>query len=380
MKYLIVDISGKVPNYDIALCEAMATNLLPKESLLLLAANIDVGNIDCNAKKLLSLVPKSLQNSENKIKRSVKALEGFANYLYLILYVFLKKPSVIHFQWLPFLEVSSIESCFLRLLKIVSPKSKLILTVHNIFPHNSNETEREKYRLRFTVVEKFFAFFILHLQSSKKEFCSEFWIKESRCRVIPHGVFEQKDLNISFHKPDAKFQLLMYGNQSYYKGTDILVDAIGCLPSDVQNKIHTSIVGKMSNEYLGKIQKKAEELDIEIIPEYIPNDELNKRIQESDLIVLPYREISQSGVLLLALFFEKPIICSNLSSFKETLDGFGDEMFFENGNARSLAYVITNFLNNRLNWSFYRDKIILLKEKYSWNSVSKKTLNLYNEG
>ena len=259
MDYLIVDISGKVLNYDIALCEAITRNLSSKEKLLLLAANIDEKKVKCNAQKLVSLVPKSFQNSENKVKRSVKALEGIVNYLYLVLYVFIKRPSVVHFQWLPFLEVSSIERYFLKLLKVVSPKSRFVLTVHNIFPHNSKEKKRDKYRLRFAEVEKFFDLFILHLQSSKTEFCVEFGIDESRCKVVPHGVFEQKNLKISSHKSEEEIRLLMYGNQSFYKGTDILVDAIGCLPHDVQNKIHTSIIGKFSSGYLRTIQKKDDE-------------------------------------------------------------------------------------------------------------------------
>ena len=363
----MVDISGKVPKYDIALCEALASYLGDKTRLTLLAANIEPKKIACRAKKLVSLVPKGLQNSENIIKRSVKALEAIINYAYLVLCAMLNRPKVIHFQWLPFLEVSSIERIFLRLIRIVSPKSKIWLTVHNIYPHNSSENARERYKTRFATVEKFFDIFILHLQTSKTDFCKEFGIDEARCKVIPHGVFVPKGLEITHHERGEKLRLVMFGNQSYYKGTDILVDDIALLPKDIQNQITTTIVGQTSDDYLKKLQEKAVGLDINFIPKFVPDDALNGIILESDVIVLPYREISQSGVLLLALYFERPIICSDLPSFKETLEGYNSDLFFEKDSPKDLARVISRMVSEP---NLDGTDVQALKKRYSWENIA----------
>ena len=366
----MVDISGKVPKYDIALCEALSSCLGDKSELTLLAANISPRDIKCNAKRLLSLIPKKFQNSENKYKRSIKAFEGLLNYLYLMFYVFWKRPSIVHFQWLPFLEVASIERIFLRLVKIASPKSRIWLTIHNIYPHNSNDKSRIRYKSRFVQIDKFFDLFVLHLQTSKIEFCKEFGIDECRCKVIPHGIFEPKNLKITPHERGEKLRLVMYGNQSYYKGTDILVDAIALLPKEIQEKVSTTIVGKTSDDYLTILQKKAKGLDISIIPEYVSDDELNKIILDSDVIVLPYREISQSGVLLLALYFERPIICSDLSSFKETLVDFDENMFFETGMPKSLSHLLEQIITQSLNYENRKQNYVMIKEWYSWKNIA----------
>ena len=372
MKYVMVDISGKVPKYDIALCEAVSSSLVAENELILLAANIEPTIIQCNAKRLISLIPRKFQNSENKIKRSVKALEGIINYIYLLAFVLFTQPKVIHFQWLPFLEVSSIERIFLQLIKLVSPKSKFLLTVHNIYPHNSIESSRVKYKARFALVEKIFDKFILHLQISKTEFCHEFGIEESRCKVIPHGVFESKDLKIKPYKRNEKLRLIMYGNQSYYKGTDILVDAIALLPKEIQNQVCTTIVGKISNDYLSLLQDKAKGLNINIIPEFVSDEKLNQMILDSDIIVLPYREISQSGVLLLALFFERPIICSDLPSFRETLGSVSNDYFFESCCPQSLTALIERLALGNLDTEKYLMELQTLKKKYSWNSIAQR--------
>lgn len=377
MNYLMVDISGKVPNYDIALCEALAEQLPAKDKLELLSANIDPKKIQCKSKKLISLVPKKFQNSENKVKRGLKALEGLLNYLYIALRLLFSKVDILHLQWLPFLEVASVESKILKIFKIFSPKTKLILTVHNIYPHNFNDSRKLSYKNRFAKVEGFFDKFIVHLQVSKKEFCNEFGIDENRVEVIHHGVFEPKGLKIKPHKRGEKLNIIMYGNQSYYKGTDILVDAIALLPKEVQAKVHTLIVGKTAPDYLAMLKEKAVGLDIEFIPEFVPDDFLNEKIMESDVIVLPYRQISQSGVLLLALYFERMIITSDLPSFRETLENCNDNMFFKKEQKGELSKLINKIYYDD---EFCRNQnqiICNLREKYTWERIAKKYCHLF---
>ena len=376
----MVDISGKVLNYDIALCEAISKVLPCEESLVFLAPKIDSKKIECSCHKLISLIPPFMQKSENKIKRCVKALEAICNYIYLIIWMCVKRVDVLHLQWLPFLEISSIEKKFLKILHTVSPKTKFYLTVHNLYPHNWNEKRKISYRKRFCEVEHFFDNFIVHLQNSKKELCSEFCIAENRVYVVPHGVFVPKNLKIIPHERGEKLKLIMYGNQSFYKGTDILLDALALLPIELRNKVYTLIVGKTSSEYLALLKQKIDDLNVDFIPEFVPEDDLNKYIMESDVIVLPYREISQSGALLLALNFEKSIIVSDLPSFRETLLGVDENVFFEKGNAKSLAGLIRKYIEERVNLLKIQKEIKKLAEIYEWKKIARIYLALiYND-
>ena len=366
----MVDISGKIPRYDIALCEAMAGCFREKDDLTFLAVNIDPKKIDCKAKKLVSFVPQRMQNSENKFKRFAKALEGFVNYLYLAIYVFWKRPSIIHFQWLPFLEICSIERLFLWLIKLSSPKSKIWLTIHNIYPHNADERARNRFKSRFSAVERLIDTFVLHLECSKREFCRDFSIDESRCKVFPHGVFKPQNANVAHHKRGEKLQLVMFGNQSYYKGTDILVDAIALLPKDTQNQIHTTIVGQTPEEYQKVLRQKSAGLDIDLILKRVSDEHLDEIILKSDVLVFPYREITQSGALLQALFFERLIISSKLPSFKETLAGFNEEMFFDSGDAESLSNLLKKMVEPSFDFEKQRKLCEELKERYSWKNIA----------
>ena len=371
----MVDISGRCPNYDIALCEAISKGLRTNDCLKLLALNINPKEVECSCSKLISFIPKKIQKNRSKPMLAIKAFNTLANYCYLVVWLFFNKVDVCHLQWLPFLEKSSVEKYFLEFLHIVSPKTRFLLTIHNIYPHDCSDKNKDAYRKRFALVESYFDKFIVHLKASKSDFCSDFNIDMNRVEVIPHGAFVPKNLNIVPHKRGEIINLIMFGNQSYYKGTDVLVDALAMLPKEYKGKVHTLIVGKTSPEYLAELTEKKRDSDIEFIPVHVPDDALYRYIMDADIIVVPYREISQSGVLLLALSFKRMIIASDLPSFKETLTGFSDEMFFENGNAKSLAKTIENCFQVVYKNENANSVIEKLCDEYSWEKIGKRYLN-----
>ena len=53
------------------------------------------------------------------------------------------------------------------------------------------------------------------------------------------------------------------------------------------------------------------------VPRFVGDDELPALFQRADLVVLPYREIDQSGVLFTALAFGVPLLLSDVGGFPE---------------------------------------------------------------
>ena len=370
MTYLMVDISGRSPVYDIPLCEALHKVLPPEHHIKLLAPNIKPKDVNFDCGRLFSSIPHRLQKSKRKPFRAIKALMVVINYIGLIVRVALRKPDILHLQWLPLVEVSSIERLFLKILRFVAPKTKFLLTIHNVFPHDCDEEKKQIYRVRFSKVEPYFDKFIVHLETTKKEFCSSFGISAERVKVIHHGVLTPKGNNPTRKQRGKVLRLIMYGNQSTYKGTDIFVNALTLLPQEYKNKVHALIVGKTYSDYLNELKGMKKNENIEFIPEYVSDEDLHKYIADSDIIVLPYREISQSGVLLLALSEKRLIITSDIPSFKETLVGMGEDTFFESGNAASLSTLIKKYANGLVDENDQLDMIEYLEAKYSWMNVA----------
>ena len=372
MKVILLDISGKVVNYDIALYEA-----IKKE-----AKDVSV-RFFAPEYGLLSLIPKRWHHSNNIVKRLVKVAEGLMNYAFACIKVACAKPDVLHLQWLPFMEVVGWEIPILRCLKRLSPKTRLVLTIHNIYPHNMSDERKMGYNERFRKACSLFDAFIVHTKISKADVIREFGLNADKVHVCCHGVFEPKGITInSEFRKDGKLHILQFGGQSYYKGTDLLVDAVCGLDEERKKRIETHIVGGISQSFLDELKAKDADAIISWKAYFLSDEELYQEINAADLIVLPYRAISQSGVLLLSIFFGKLIVCSDLPSFKETMqgnDGAGldDCLFFKSENADSLRELILRYIDGNIDEEAIRNRVQLLKSLYSWQSAAKATLKVY---
>lgn len=379
MKVFVVDISGKVVNYDIALCEALADSDQAGVSLEFFCP-LYKEHPQCKTSRLLNLIPHKYKTSLSLWKRMIKMIELFLNYQIILLHVLFRKPDVIHFQWFPLLEKSSFECYMVKILKCVSPRTKTVLTIHNIFPHESSPKQIQKYIHRFGKLSKYIDSFIVHTEKSKEDACSFFGLETNKIFVVHHGIFEPNNYKPSGNDTNSGIlTFIMYGNLSYYKGVDVFIDAIKLMPQEYRAKMKAVIAGNIQDEKLRNIPKEFfEDLNIDWHPYFLPEKELYERIDSSNVIVLPYRQISQSGVLLLALYFRRLIVTSDLPSFKETLQGFSDDMFFESENPQCLANLMMRYIDGKVDSKKQMDAIENLNAAYSWEKAAEKTYNVYN--
>lgn len=379
MKIFIIDISGKVINYDIALCEAMSLCVGGGSEVDYLSP-LYTEKPQCKTRRLLNLVPHKYKTSLSLWKRMIKMIELFLNYQIILFHVLFRRPDIIHFQWFPLLEKSSFECYVVKILKWISPRTKTVLTIHNIFPHESSLKQIQQYTHRFGKLSQFIDSFIVHTEKSKEDACSFFGIEKNRVFVVHHGIFEPNNYNPSENETNSGIlTFIMYGNLSYYKGVDIFIDAIKLLPQEYRAKMKAVIAGNIQDEKLRSIPNSFfEALNIDWRPYFLPERELYERINDANVIVLPYRQISQSGVLLLALYFRRLIVTSDLPSFKETLQGFSDDMFFESENPQSLANLMMRYIDGEVDCKKQMDAIENLNATYSWNKAAEKTYIVYN--
>lgn len=139
---------------------------------------------------------------------------------------------------------------------------------------------------------------------------------------------------------------LFFGHVRPSKGIDLLIDTIKMV--NVAN-VQFIIAGNDPDNLLEDTQFCD---NLITIRRYINNDELNFLFFNVDYVLLPYREISQSGVLETAIYFRKPVLLSNLEYFRDYLNkfpSFGAQFSLEK--AGSLTSLIYTILNNK--YQFY---------------------------
>lgn len=118
----------------------------------------------------------------------------------------------------------------------------------------------------------------------------------------------------------ASLELLFFGLVRPYKGLDILIEALDRL-GDVN--WHLSIVGEFWSD-LERTRKRIAELGlesrIEIIPRYVSDQEAADHFARADVIVLPYRSATGSGVIPVAYHYNKPVIATHVGGLPDVVE------------------------------------------------------------
>jgi glycosyltransferase involved in cell wall biosynthesis len=123
--------------------------------------------------------------------------------------------------------------------------------------------------------------------------------------------------------PDAKI-VLFFGNVRPYKGVRDLIDAFPRVTASTNALL---VVAGTFFESIEDYRARIEELglgnSVRLFDEYVPNEEVAPLFELTDLVVLPYRSASQSGVIPLAATFRKPVVATEVGALPDALAGTG---------------------------------------------------------
>lgn len=135
--------------------------------------------------------------------------------------------------------------------------------------------------------------------------------------VIPHANFSiYQQLDNHYNKSRTLFNRIGFvGRINKYKGLDVLLDAFRDILKE-NPQIRLLIAGNGScSEYHEAFAELKDALDLEI--RWIADNEMASLISAVDIVVLPYIEASQSGVIPLAFSLGKPVIATHVGGIPE---------------------------------------------------------------
>jgi len=237
---------------------------------------------------------------------------------------------------------------------------------------------------------KRFDHYIVHTQYSKKALVSQLGLLEERISIIPHGVFTYyrglvndlaKSCRIS--QLAGKKRILFFGVLKPYKGVDILLEAFSHLPQPMAKETILQIVGypKMAVKPLKALAHRLNIGDRVLWDlRFVEEVDVAAYFSQADVVVLPYRRIDQSGVLMTALAFGKPIVASRVGGFVEIIKNGIHGFLVEPGDPEALARVLACVLGDdelraRIAGAVER----LVSEELSWDNIAKRTVCLYQD-
>ena len=170
--------------------------------------------------------------------------------------------------------------------------------------------------------------------------------------------------NLSLSKELDKKIILYFGLIREYKGLDILIEAAQKLKTKLGNfkiVVAGECYGKEA-KYLN-LAKKLDVLDcFDFRFQFVKDQHISSYFCSSDVVVLPYRSATQSGVIPLAYHFNKPVITTNVGGLPENvLDG--QTGFICNPTPKELSNSIVKFFSSSHGFS---SSVMDFKKQFSW--------------
>jgi len=111
---------------------------------------------------------------------------------------------------------------------------------------------------------------------------------------------------------------------------------------------------------------------------YLANHELIESLRNLDVIILPYKEIYQSGILLLAMSSKAIVLTSNLDAFREIISDGHNGFMFEEGNQQSFQDKIMEIKNltNKDKEKIRDNARVFVEKHHSWDLIATKYIEL----
>lgn len=176
--------------------------------------------------------------------------------------------------------------------------------------------------------------------------------------------------------PEDDNIVLFFGLIRAYKGLDILIEAFSELKS--QSSIKLLIAGEFYKDiqpYLDQIENYGIKDRVLLHGKFIPNEEVKLYFSAADLVALPYKSATQSGVTQVSFQFEVPTLVTNVGGLGEIIpDKVAGYVVEPDG--KSIAEAISDYFANKRMTAF-TEGMKKEKQKYDWKIFVDEVVDLY---
>lgn len=236
-------------------------------------------------------------------------------------------------------DIIVLDNCLLTYFITTFKRRKdCLLLVHDPFFHSG-----EKFFLDVLLRKFYFSILdnkLILNENQKDDFIKHY--KEDPSKIFSSflGVYEYLTY---YQKTTAKktesFHVLFFGRISPYKGIKFLLDAVVDIIENYKD-INVSLTVTGSGNYDFDISPYYNYSQITIINKFTTQEELAELITESSVVVCPYIDATQSGVVMSSFAFKKPVIATNVGGLPEMVKDGETGIIVEPKNSEAIKEAI----------------------------------------
>jgi glycosyltransferase involved in cell wall biosynthesis len=251
----------------------------------------------------------------------------------------------------------------------------IVMSVHDPEPHSGEENWRKKLarRLAYPLTDRF----VLHSGAAKSEFAARHRLDPSNIVVARLGVYsvfrEWAPASPQVNAPTVMF----FGRLSPYKGLDVFYEAATLIARRMPG-VKFVVAGRPVEGYSPPAPPRLESSSVEVLHRYLTSAETAQLFQNASVVVCPYRDATQSGVVLTAYAFGVPVVATAVGGMPEYVVPEKTGLLVPVGDAAAVADAVCRILSDVAFAGRLREGTRAVeREELSWSATAKILLDTY---
>lgn len=297
----------------------------------------------------------------------------------IVKYCINEKIEIVHVQWYIF---SPLDWHYHQ--KLRKNGIKVITTIHDLLPFDRKFYDYYYHKKIYSHSDKV----ISQAKMNIDELVEKYNVERNKIVYIPHGHYMEyaetatKDESLErLSLPDDRPIILFFGQIKKVKGVDVLIESIAKVKKKFPN-IFCVIAGKVWKDDFSFYQNMIDNLNlsdcIRTDIKFIPDDDIKYYFNAADIVALPYRQIYQSGVVLLGAAYEKPVVATTEGEFLNVIKNGETGLLVESGNSTEFANALIKYLESPdLATQMGKACKADLNDRLSWTNIAKSISDVY---
>lgn len=211
-------------------------------------------------------------------------------------------------------------------IMMMAGKAKTYQVIHEVIPHEG-DSQVKMVDLMNKAVVKFADTIVLRNKTYIQDMIDHYGIGADRVKYL-----ELWRRYPAYTTPVHSGRALFFGRINPYKGADNLLEIVRLCPN-----IQFDVVGRVDSQMQGIVDQLAKEKNVKLNNDYVTEAEMREAFVNCDWVIVPYNSASQSGIIIDAYKYSRPVIAFAVGAIPEQVDDGKSGYLVEAGDNEKFA-------------------------------------------
>ena len=217
---------------------------------------------------------------------------------------------------------------------VLSAQAKTFQMIHDVVPHGGDRQERMVTLMNRTV-SHLVDTIVLPNQHFVQELHQKYQVNIDRIKCL-----ELWRRYPSFTAPVHSRRVLFFGRINPYKGADNLLEIVHLCP-----EIQFDVIGRVDPQMRDIVDQLAKKENVTINDSYVTEEEMQAAFINCDWVIVPYNSASQSGIIIDAYKYSRPVIAFSVGAIPEQVEHGKSGYLVEPSNNNEFANQLRRAVN-----------------------------------